>query len=378
MSDRLVIDIDSGTLGACVVSTGDVPVISDVRRVPLGTGEIRDPSALLPFLKEALTQVIPEYAKRHPGIRDVSIVIASPWFDASVRTLSSKAERPVTVSRSSVAKVARTEGKPLTDKSKVKVESLPLTVLVNGYRTRVQKSVHGKTLSITLYESIMDAPVHQTVEDAVHTSLARAKITWHTTPLAYAETLLRISEESHATVIDIGAEVTDVVVLSHESVAFVGSIPHGTRTIARAVSGAKDGALADTMSRLSMFARGELNEKEMQAMSAALSQASIEWQKAYLELIRQAGNTVPVPHRVFVVGERDELAWCTQVIMGAENRGQRPLPTIVANDFFGGLLTYGEGGVFDSSLALDALFFHMQSEPQFSHVSNPPVLYSVK
>jgi hypothetical protein len=251
-------------------------------------------------------------------------------------------------------------------------------VQVNGYRTRVENTVHGKTLAITLYESIMDAPVRHTVEDVIHSSLARVKISWHTTPLAYAETLLRISEENHATVIDIGAEVTDVIVLSHESVAFVGSIPYGTRTIARAVSGAKDGALADTMSRLSMFARGELIETEMQAMSTALSQASLEWQRAYLELIRLAGNTVPIPHRIFVVGEREELQWCTQVLMGAENRGQRPLPTVIANEFFGTLVTYGEGGVFDSSLALDALFFHMQSEPQFSLVSNPPVLYSVK
>jgi hypothetical protein len=176
----------------------------------------------------------------------------------------------------------------------------------------------------------------------------------------------------------VGGEVTDIMILSHESVAYVGSIPHGTRTIARSVSGAKDGALADTLSRLSMFARGELNEKEMQAMSAALSQASVEWQKAFLEVLKSAGNTVPIPHRVFIVGERDELAWCTQVVTGAENRGQRPIPTVIQNEFFGTRVSYGEGGVFDSSLALDALFFHMQSAHTTAYEENPPMLYSVK
>jgi hypothetical protein len=358
---------------------GVKPVVSDVQRIPIGAGEIRDPAALTPFLKEALNTAIPAYAKKHAGIRTVSVILASPWFISSLRTLSSKAEKPVKVSQSSIRKIVSDHRKTEhDDPTKAILEAHPLTVLVNGYRSRVLRSVHGTTLAVTLYESITDLAVKKLVDDTVHASLARAAITWHTTPLAYAETLLRISDEDHATVIDVGGEVTDIFVLSHQNVAYVASIPHGSRTIARTIAGTKDGALADTLSRLAMFARAELTEVEMQTTGKALTDASAEWQKAFLEILRVAGNTVPIPHRVFVVGERDELPWVSQVVMGVETRGQRLLPTIVGNDFFTGLLSYGEGGTFDSSLALDALFFHIQQGSQESVVATPPVLYSVQ
>lgn len=378
--DTLILDIGSSTLGVCVLSHDGVkPVVSDVQRVPLGMGGLRDPKALVPSLKEALSTTIPAYAKKHANIRSVSVILASPWFASSLRTLSSKAEKPVKVSQSSIRKVVSDHRKTEhDDPTKAILEAHPLTVLVNGYRSRVLRPVHGKTLSVTLYESMTDLDVKKLVDDMVHASLARVVTTWHTTPLAYAETLLRISDEDHATVIDVGGEVTDIFVLSHQNVAYVASIPHGSRTIARTIAGTKDDALADALSRLAMFARAELSEAEMQTTGKALTDASSEWQKAFLETLRVAGNTVPIPHRVFVVGERDELPWVSQVVMGVETRGQRLLPTIVGNDFFTGLLSYGEGGTFDSSLALDALFFHIQNSTEASIVSTPPVLYSVQ
>ena len=374
----LILDIDSGSLGACLVDHIEKPLISEVRRVSIGTGDTRDASALIPLLKEALTSVIPAYAKLNPHIRTVSVVIASPWFASTLRTLSSKSDKPTTVSQASIKRVVADHRKTEHEaQGKVTLEALPVTVEVNGYRTQVLKSVQGKSLSVTLYESITDQLFVRTVADAVHASLPHATLTWHTTPVAYAETLLRISDEDHATVIDVGSEVTDVVILSHQTVAFVGSIPMGSRTIQRAITTAKTN-VADSASRLTMFARGELAPKDMEATAAALTEAAKPWQKGFTEIMAEAGNTVPVPHRVFVVGERDELPWFTQVVTGAETRGQRPLPTTVTAEFFAGAITYGENSSYDASLALDVLFIHMRGKGAPKVHSTAPVLYSVQ
>lgn len=368
-------------MGACVhehQDGGEKPVISMVLRRPLGTGETRDPKQLIPLLKEVLAELIPRYAKAYPKLSDVSVVTASPWFAASLRTLSSKSEKPVKVSPASIKRIVSEHRKTEHEEAgKKTLEALPVTVVVNGYRTLVKRPVQGTTLAVTLYESIADNLLVETVESAVHASYGKAHLTWHTTPLAYAETLLRISDEDHAAVVDVGAEVTDVFILSHQTVAYVSSIPIGARTIARAVSSAGTG-IADSMSRLVMFARGELNAQEMEAMAAALSAGAKEWQQQFFALLSEAGNSVPVPHRVFVVGERDELAWFSQVVNGADMKGQRPLPKLVTSDFFSGLVGYGEGGVFDASLALDALFFHMRTRGIDKSVAVPPVLYSVQ
>lgn len=374
----LVLDIDSSSVGACILELSEVPIISHVKRVPIGTGTTRDPGALIPLLKQSLTQLIPEYAKRFPTLKTVSLVVASPWFAATIKGLVSKAEKPVKVSTSSLRRMVEDfkEKNPAAPNHTL-LEAVPITVEVNGYRTRVLNPVHGKQLSVTFYESITDAALTQTVEEVIHTSLAGARVVWHTTPLAYAETLLWVSDEEHATVVDIGGEVTDIMVLSHQRIAYVGSVPVGAKTIAQTIAG-KNGSLPDTLSRLAMFARAELTQKEMQTMASALSAAASEWQKGFLSVLAVAGNTVPLSHRVFVVGEREELPWLGQVVSGAESRGQRPVAVLVTHDFFAGTVSYGEDGAFDSSLVLDALFFHIRGDRAKNDVSLDPVLYSVQ
>lgn len=374
----LILDIDSSTLGACILELADSPTISHVQRIPVGTGQSFEPGAFIPALKEALTTLVPSYARLYPKLTSVAVVSASPWFEASVKGLTTKAEKPVKVNQASIKKMVDDfRQKNPAASGRTLLEALPITVEVNGYRTRVHNPVYGTSLSVTFYESFTDTSLYQMVLDTIHSSLAGATVEWHTTPLVYAETLLRISDEEHATVIDVGGEVTDIIILSHQRVAYVGSIPVGSRTIARAVAG-KSGSLADSLSRLSMFARAELTSKEMQTISGVLTTAAQDWQKGYLSILGIAGNTVPLSHRVFVVGERDELPWLSQVVSGAELRGQRPVPTVVANDFFAGAVTYAEGGVFDSSLVLDALFFHMRDHAHATAFSSEPVLYSVQ
>ena len=375
----LVLDIDSSSLGGCVLTLGEQPTISHTKRVPIGTGATRDPKALLPLLKEALTQLVPTYAKLYPKLDRVAFVLASPWFAATVKTLTTKAEKPVRVSQGSIRDMVTDfrEKNPIGSGHAL-LEALPITVEVNGYRTRVLKPVHGTSLSVTFYESYTDQALVDLLRDTVHTSLARADVLFHTTPIVYAETLLRITDEDHATVVDIGGEVTDITILSHQRIAYVGSIPVGARSIARGMGGTKDGALSDTLSRLAMFARAELSDKEMQAVSASFSKAGAEWQKSFLAVIDEAGNTVPLSHRVFVIGERDELEWLGQIVSGAESRGQRPVPTIVRHDFFAGLAQFGDEGVFDSSLVLDAVFFHTHEYARTQKLLGNPVLYSVQ
>ncbi len=375
----LILDIDSSSVGACVLDFFDKPQLSSVMRVPIGTGLVREPGALLIQVKEALARLIPQYARQYPGLTSVAIVLASPWFAATVKRLNTKSEKPVKVSQSSIRSlVSDFRAKNPPSAGHTTLEALPITVEVNGYRTRLLSAVHGSTLAVTFYESFTDQTFIDMLRDVIRVSLAKAKISIHTTPLAYAETLLRLSDEEHATIIDVGGEVTDVVVLSHQRIAYVGSLPIGSRTIARSIGGNKDSTLADAQSRLALFARAELTQKEMQVTSAALTTASAEWQKQYLAVLNEAGNSVPLSHRVFVTGERDELAWFTQVISGAESRGQRPVPTVVDHSYFLGMVTYGTDGLFDSSLVLDSLFFHMQDAQQSKKELVPPVLYSVQ
>lgn len=369
-ADTLILDIDSASVGVCVVTDGDKPTMSQVKRVPVGTGEVKDPAGLIPLLKESLTALLADYAKVNP--KKVSIVLAGPWFTASLRTLSSKSEKPVRVSPASIKHVVAENKK--TGASGTPIESVPITVSVNGYHTLVRSNVTGTTLAVTLYESFADQQLLTIVTDAVHAIAPHAHIDWHTSPLVYTETILRITGDEFASIVDVGGELTDVVIASRRTIGFVGSIPDGARSIARAV--ATGGPLADAESRLQMFARGELKDADMQALSASLTTAGATWQKGYADITAEAGNVVPIPHNIYIVGERDELPWFARIVGGTLTTALQPI--VVTPEFFNGAIAFGEGGAYDASLALAVLFFHMRVGVHSSKSTETAVLYSIQ
>ena len=138
----LIIDIDSASLGACLLTEAERPTISKTKRVSLGTGAVRDPHALIPMLKDALTAVLADYAQDKPST--VLVALASPWFNAVLKTMASKSDKPSRVSKSTVDRVVH-EAQKGTDTT-AHLESLPISVLVNGYRTRVTSPVLGTTV----------------------------------------------------------------------------------------------------------------------------------------------------------------------------------------------------------------------------------------
>lgn len=371
----LILDIDSASLGMCVLTEIDGrPIVSMTKRVPIGTGATRDHAALILLLKDVLATLLLEYAKVNPTT--VIIVSASPWFLATLKTISSVSERPVRISGKTIDRVVVEHGRDATAEY---IESVPIAVTVNGYRTRVIHPLLGKSLAVSMYQSVADSQFKHMVTTVIHASFSHARLVWHTTPLVYAETILRITGEDHAVIVDVGGEVTDITILSHKTVGFVGSLPHGSRSVIRSVATAlnvANGAVADASSRLAMLASGELADADMQKVSTALMEASTDWQKGFNEILAAAGNSVPVSHSIFLIGERAELPWFVRVVVGAAVRAKLA-PVVIGVDFFKGLLSYGEGGMFDSSLALAVLFFHMRPHAHSTLAFTPRVLYSV-
>ena len=379
----LIIDIDSSSVGACVLTEiNHEPVVSNVKRVPVGTGAVRDANALVPQLKEALGTLLADYKSLNP--KNVFVVTASPWFTASLRTLASKSEKPVKVSQSTVARVVSDYRKTEHPAGHV-LESLPISVTVNGYRTRVLKPLLGSTLGVTLYESAIDEGCARTVTEAIAGVAPHARLVWHSTPIVYAEMVTSLLGAEYVTVVDVGGEQTDLMIISRGSIGFVGSLPEGARSVARtvatALAGKGEGSLPDALSRLNMLASSELAEADTQATAAALTNAGTSWSKNFMEVLVGVSNTVPVPHRVVAIGEGDDMSWFSRVIRGAGDAPAAAIhvgePEVVGPEFFKGGLSFGEGGAYDASLALSALFFHTRHRTTAAGPDYPPVLYSV-
>ncbi len=373
----LILDIDSSSLAACIVETGEVLKISKTKRVELGSGAVRDAQALMTSLKEALPTLLKEYTKDALG--QVHVVLASPWFDASVKTLTSKSEKQSTISHATVERVVSNER--AKSQSPHPIESMPITVTVNGYRTRVAKPLSGTAVAITVYESHGDSQGVEYITGALHTEFPKATIDFHTTPIVYGEALMRLIDDEHGILVDVGGELSDITIFTKRSIGHVGFVSEGSRSIARTIAGSS-GSLADVQSRLAMLARQELAPKDAQVLMESVQKSSEAWQKGLGDAMVEAGKSIPIPHHIFLVGEREELEWLTLVlasgtILDATHIQRSRAPTVLNADFFKNVLSFGEDAHFDSSLALDALFFHMTQKHSRAESYDEPVLYSL-
>ncbi len=362
----LVLDIDSGSLGACIVDFSSQTAVRRIKRIQFGSGEVRDARAMLHALEEALAALLPEYAKEQPAA--VAVILASPWFQATIRTIQSQSESPASVTRHSVQRAAAAHAKSLASGHAI-LESLPILVSANGYHTAVHHGLLARNLQITMYESVTDNSVLQSLRHAVEAVLPHTTVVFHTVPLVCAEVLPRITGTEFGLLIDVGAEVTDIALFSSRTLGTVGSLPYGSRTIARACGS----NVADGMSRLSMFAHSELSSEEMQKVAAALETAAQPWREKFSELLAAAGAQIPVPHSGFIISEPDSISWFTHVIPDGAAMPYRLTP--VTTDFLRPYISVTDGSTFDPSLSLSALFVHEQRSTA-TVLPGAPVLYS--
>ncbi len=354
---EFIIDIGSSSIGACFLERipNEKPTLSYVKRVPIGTGSDATRANIVEFTAQALQSVTKGYEQLgRPQV--VHVVLASPWYTSRVRFVTSKAERPVRVSKSSVSKAVDAQSAQESANSVISgtpVESIVTQVYVNGYATRLHNTVNGTTLRLHVYESAADKQFLDGIRDAVHKVFPSVTVKFHTFPLAAFLVLRDIRDEENFTFIDAGGEVTDVAIVHRDSLRFIGSFPKGSNFFARSLS--QGSGVADTMSRMSLYARGELSADEEANFRKAFDEAVKPWGEEYQKTIGTAQSDTAIPLTTFIAADMEELRWFGKALESVS--GAFPArPILMSPDFFQAHVTLGESGVYDAFLSVEALY----------------------
>ena len=163
----LLIDIGTTSVGATLVQVGktNTPLLTKVTRVPVGSGTSDSRKALLTNTEEALKKLLETYAKGPPPDR-IHVVVASPWHEAHIRTITSTSERPVRISEKTVfSAVQKYQNEKPPNEGNVDIEAVAVHVQVNGYSTALQRAISGTDISVNLYESEMRSDLQKKSRD---------------------------------------------------------------------------------------------------------------------------------------------------------------------------------------------------------------------
>lgn len=334
--------------------------ISSVKQLSIGSGTFSDRESLVTGLDVSLKTLVEMFAKER--VSRVRVVLAAPWHTAQARTVTSVHEETVPVSEKSIIDIVhkhRDEQPPAT--GAVDIEAVATQVRVNGYHTRLTRPVAGKEVEVNLYESEVDPEIEKRVQSAVWKVFPNAEVSFTTFPLAAVVALRNLSREDSFTIVDCSGEMTEVAVVHEGGIGALVSFPIGYYGVARTVAG--DGAPADALSRLSLFARGELSEAEQARVEAAFTSALEPWVKKLEESMRTAANAVPIPRTLYLLSSKESLPWLAKGLVEKSLLGVSVTPVSVP--MIQNALEIGEGDTYDVFLSLDALFFHIHHPELF-------------
>lgn len=360
----MIIDIGSASIGACLASVGEKgkPVVSHVTRMPIkGSGEgtrVDLSRAVLETLKQMLAGF-----QKSGSPSSVRLVLASPWYQTVLKTIVSKTDTFVPISKTTVSSAVRSyhqkkEKDSALPSGFVSVESVVTQAYVNGYQSLIERTLHGNALKLELYESAAPEDFVRGVSDIIHETFHNAKISFHSFPLVAFVVLRSLRSEEGFTFVDIGGEVTDVHIVHKDGLRFLGSFPRGTNALLADVSNGKE--RGETSSRLSLYVRGELSAEEGAVLASAFQKSAALWNQEYEKVLETAVSDVPIPRTTFVIADREELKWFEKVI-GAEGARAFPVyPIPLTPSFFQSVVAVGDEGVYDAFLSLEALFFHTE------------------
>lgn len=376
LPSSIIIDIGTASVGAALMSRGALgtPVLSRVHRTPIGTGSETSRQALLQTAENALKTLLQEYATT--VVKDVRVVVAAPWHEAHIRTLTAKTDHLAAISEKTLTRaVTRYQSEKPPQSGNVDVEAVAIHVLVNGYGTSLSRAVNGTRIDINLYESEMSRDIQKRFWSRIESVFPNAEISFHTFPLISLVALRALIADTSFMIVDIAGEMTELSVLFNDTLRHIASFPIGYQTIARAMSPDPE-TIGDTMSRLTLWSRGELAEDEQSKVSSAFAKAFSKWHEAFDEVLRSVSEHSPIPHALYLLGDKEPLGWFKRGLSENNTFGTEAVP--VEPSMFQTSLQIAEGGSYDIFLSLAALFFRTQKTDLIGEERGNVVVYPVR
>lgn len=366
----LIIDVGSASVGAALVrEKNGVPLLEQVKRVPIGAGSKETRDALQERMLAAFKELVASYAG---DLREVRIVTASPWNEARIRTVHSKTEKPSAVSIQTIEKTIdqyKNEAPPAS--GNIDLEAVAVQVRVNGYTTALAEPVMGSAVRINLYESEMSESLQRSLIEAVQEHLPRAHVSTHTFPLIAGAGLRLISDEKSFLFVDVGGEVTDLGIMHTDGVHFLATLPIGYWSLMRDMGGEQVG---DMSSRMTLWIKNELSPEEEVALSQKFEPSFKKWITELENALVEASDLVPIPRTLFLLSDKEPIGWFKK---GIELYGTKNLePTGVQPAMLQRFVEIGEEASFDTFISLAALFFHTGEDEVVGEPTPAKVVYS--
>lgn len=316
---HLVLDIGSGYVGAAFVRFVSVKgrkvpeiIASAVR--PIVVDQNNTFPLFLASAVKALSRALVEIQKTHPhAIKTVHCFFSSPWYMSEIHTAVYQRKTPFVVTKRILDEVYQKEVTEFTGRTLKRykeageevqrIEQKVTAVHLNGYPVGSALGKRTQCLEMSIYLAVCPQSVLTAVQETVAKIFHVRHIDYHTYMLAAytvaRETLVTVPD---FLLIDVGGEVTDVLLVKKDVVSGVASFPYGYHSLYRQIAAQYNLPLGDIETLMSLYVAGTLEERKRTALQRVLQDAQREWLRMFQESLELAQQEPGIPGTIVLSG----------------------------------------------------------------------------
>lgn len=385
----MVFDVGSGSIGAAVVvlSRASLPNIVWSKRIPITFQPIPDYDGLaktmlstlldLALEMQAAAEPILKRTALSKSVNDVMFAFASPWYSMQAKTFKIEKESPFAITQDFLQKLIRTEEeafyKRIAQKTKVANDSSPVLIereiiqtSLNGYIVSdpYNKAVRKSQIDVVL--SAVPSYLHDKAQE-ISRQLIKGKGETHVHSFILPSFIVarEIFHNKHSfLLLDISAEVTDVVAVHKGTILDATSFPIGKHYVIREVAKKLNTTPEEAAATLSTFMSGDTSVGQLEKINKILEEVQKTWVEAFCNTLTQISCDAPISKDLYVTVDQDYTEWFTRVIASGDYSeyalSKNPFRIRTINpEVLEGRCEHNQlTAMLDPFLAIEAIFMH--------------------
>ena len=295
-------------------------------------------------------------------------IYASPWHLSHTKVLQHNPEDPFTVTQELIDAAIEQEGKTFTENELIEyeesvgagmelIEQQVTGIRLDGYTVSNPIGREAHELSFVVTVTMMASALREAVEERLQKTIHTTDIRHHSFGYVGFVALRDLFQDANDfLLIDVTGEISDISVIQNDVLLSSASFPYGSRNLIREISKTHNTQPETARSMVKNFVTGDGNQE----IQESLENAQHKWTMHLVDALNTAGESTPLPQKVFCVIDENLSALFQRAAVEAFTQIQSVRSaedfTLISSGLLQGHIDFRAGITEDPFLALETLY----------------------
>ncbi len=304
--------------------------------------------------------------------KKIFCVLSSPWYAMQIRVIKLEKNDSFVFTSKLADSLIKKEVDLFEEEYVMKyhqgtvkrIELKNIKTSLNGYHTTEPLGQTAKELEMNVFISISPEEVLRKIENAIGRHFNSKNITFSSLALAsFAVARDLFSNQDDFLLVDIGGELTDILMSKKDIMRESISYPLGNNSLIRSIASSLGLTLAEARSLFSMYKENHADDITIKKLEPIMNDFKKEWLKNFQESLVNFSNDLSIPSTVIITAGKTSMPFFGEIIK-SEQFNQYTLTeskfklVFLDTETLHGIASFSENSERDSFLTIESIYIN--------------------